>query len=503
MKTRILALVMALMMVLGLVPATAEEELPFVTLEWYVAEDSMPDNQQVFDALNAYFKEKLNCHVNFHFTAYSEYSQKVGTMHMRGQPLDIVNVNSALPYAEWVKKGAFLPMDEYLTDELKATYEMIPEGLWSAMVIDGHTYAVPSYKDSVDIRTVQINKSMFDELGMEIPASVRTGQDMVPLMREAYAKRNELHPEMADRPITRGYWDLDTWAPSEKINEFLAMNVPTYENYEGMGSGEIVFNRYMTAEYRNMCKTVAALVDEGVLMFDVFNFDVDRIYSKDGSYLYDGYGNGWVYCAPDQYGDGFEAALIPYEKNIATTNYLHSAAEAIASTCKDPERAAMVLELINMDPYVATTLRFGVEGVHWTETENGQIHFIGTNENRKGHYYWYGAQFGALVNAKMPENQPENFIELLLAANERAVTDTNLGFIFDPTPVQNEVAAVGAVVEEFKTNLQFGYIPSDEVDAEIDAFIAKMQANGSDKVVAEAQRQLTEWRAANGKSVAE
>ena len=42
---------------------------------------------------------------------------------------------------------------------------------------------------------------------------------------------------------------------------------------------------------------------------------------------------------------------------------------------------------------------------------------------------------------------------------------------------------------------------SDDIDAQIDAFIQKLKDNGSDKVVEEAQKQLSEWRASVGKTV--
>ncbi|MGN0779263.1 MAG: DUF3502 domain-containing protein, partial [Aristaeellaceae bacterium] len=113
----------------------------------------------------------------------------------------------------------------------------------------------------------------------------------------------------------------------------------------------------------------------------------------------------------------------------------------------------------------------------------------------RGHYYWYGAQFGSFVKGAIPAGYPANFFELIEAANNAAVTDTNMGFIFDATAVQNEVAACSAVVNEFIVDLQFGYIELEDVDARIDEFVAKLQANGIDKVVAEAQAQLDAFRA--------
>ena len=62
--------------------------------------------------------------------------------------------------------------------------------------------------------------------------------------------------------------------------------------------------------------------------------------------------------------------------------------------------------------------------------------------------------------------------EKLAAANAKAKAG-NMGFIFDPSPVQNELAACSAKIDEYNTNLKFGKLASmEEVDASLAAFSA-------------------------------
>ena len=191
MKTlnRILSLVCAFMLLVGCGAALAEgQKLEPVTLEWYVAEDSQPDNAAVFDTLNAYFQEKINTTVNFHFIPYSEYADKVGTILMSGQDVDIVNANGAVGYVDYVNKDSFVAIEDLLKDYAPNTYALIPEGLWDAMKINGHIYGIPSYKDSVQMYSVMINKTMADDCGIELPETVKDYRDMVPILREASFK---------------------------------------------------------------------------------------------------------------------------------------------------------------------------------------------------------------------------------------------------------------------------------------------------------------------------
>ncbi|MCR4622614.1 MAG: ABC transporter substrate-binding protein [Clostridiales bacterium] len=502
--TRILSVLLALVMLLGLTPALADEP---VVLDWYVATNVSPDSQTVFDAINAYLLEKINAKIEFHWIDASEYSSKVSPMILSGQKMDIINCNSGIGYVDYVMKDAFLPIEDLLPEYAPETYAMIPEGLWSAMKVNGHIYGIPSYKDSVKMYAVMVNKTLADEIGLELPETVKDYKEMIPILREAFEKRNELHPEfkLSDTeyvPMSRTFPDIDQWAPYETINGLAAVNVPGIDAFEGMGSGEKVFNIYATQEYRDLCNTVAELVSEGVLHENPWYWDPDRIYNQNPSaYLVTDIGNGYVYVDEHKDSPNFITVMVPFADNLATTNYLQAAVNSISAKCENPEVAMKALELINTDPFVATALRFGLEGVHWVQSEEENvISFAGTkneDSSNRAHYYWYGANFGALVYSKVPQGYPNNFMELIKAANENAISDTNLGFIFDPSPVQNEIAACSAVIDEYTTPLKWGWIAAADVDAQIDEFVAKLNASGAEAIVAEAQAQLDAWRAVN------
>ncbi len=503
MKTRILALALALMMLLGLVPASAEE-LPYVELDWYVLENTMPDNQKVFDKLNEYFLEKLNCKVNFHFYPGSEYASKMNTiLNNPSAAIDIVNTNGQLPYVDWTKKGAFVDIKDLLPEYAPNLMKLIPEGFWPAMTIDGGIYGIPSYKDSVEMRCVVGNKTLAEELGIDLSGLViNSYKDFVPVMYEAYEKAYAQIPRYAEQqiPMSRQFPNIEEWAPHENVSNGIAVvNVPGINAFEGKGNGETVFNKYDTAEYREMCKTIAEMVRDGVLPYDTMNFDPTYGYSVDGAYMLVTTGSGYVSYPDHVFGGDYFTYFLPFQHRIASTTYLHQATECVSVNSKNPERALMVLDLVNCDPYVATTLRFGVENEHWTKNEDGSIKLIGTNAdpNNRGHYYWYGAQFGAITEIMIPEHEDQNLMTLIKEANASAITDTNLGFIFDPTNVKNEIAACNNVIGEFETDLQLGYVEVDDVDAVVDEFVAKLNANGAEKIIAEVQAQLDAWRAVN------
>lgn len=490
-----------------------------VTLEWYVAENNHPADDVVLPAIDKYFQEQINATMNIHFIPASEYKDKMTPILMSGQTVDIINANgtstSAISYVDYVNQGTFFAMDELLPKYAPKTYEMIPEGFWDAMKINGNIYGIPSYKDSVTIKSLVINKTMAEALGMDTyeGKTVKNMQEVVPMLYEALEKRNATFPEDANSspyiPITRCCWNIDEWAPYESLNNIAVTNIPGVEAYAGKGSGEIVFNKYETDEYRAYCQNQAKMVNDGVLPADVWNFDTERVYSQQGKYILEDTHEGLIEIDPHAFSDQWEGVLVPFEKTFGSTAYIHNAVECISSSSKNPERAMMALELINTDNFVATALRFGLEGQHWNMSDvQGVVSFEGTTNAdpaNRAYYSWYGAQFGSLKACYMPQGTSPDFVDRLLAENEKAILDTNMGFVFDPTPVANEVAACSSVEGEFTNNLKFGFlvdqkgtdpaVVEETVNKTVDEFIAKLKENGVDKIIEEAQKQLDAWRA--------
>jgi len=115
-----------------------------------------------------------------------------------------------------------------------------------------------------------------------------------------------------------------------------------------------------------------------------------------------------------------------------------------------------------------------------------------------GYHYWYAAPVGNLliVEAPLAYSGPDSImLKLIGDYNANAKIPSHLGFIFDIEPVTNEIAACTSVVLEYRNVLRNGQLSSgDEVDSVIDEFLAKLDANGVQTILTDAQRQMEEWR---------
>ena len=120
--------------------------------------------------------------------------------------------------------------------------------------------------------------------------------------------------------------------------------------------------------------------------------------------------------------------------------------------------------------------------------------------SRRAYYNWYMAPIGNLLIVEASESLsgPDGIMLTNMAKyNAECVVPAHMGFVFDTTPVTNELAACTNVVAEFQDDLANGKLSSeDEVRDVVAEFNDKLTANGVDKIVAEVQSQIDAWTAA-------
>ena len=78
--------------------------------------------------------------------------------------------------------------------------------------------------------------------------------------------------------------------------------------------------------------------------------------------------------------------------------------------------------------------------------------------------------------------------------NRNATPSNALGFVFDFAPVKTEKANCDAVIDELYYAISTGSVDPDKY---LPMLIDKLKKAGADKIIAEKQKQLDEWKAAN------
>ena len=78
--------------------------------------------------------------------------------------------------------------------------------------------------------------------------------------------------------------------------------------------------------------------------------------------------------------------MVPADAPYMDSTSGQGAMMAISAVSKNPEKALEFLNLLNTDPYVMTTLNYGLEGFTFEKNDDGTITFI--QENRANYSPW-------------------------------------------------------------------------------------------------------------------
>jgi len=131
-------------------------------------------------------------------------------------------------------------------------------------------------------------------------------------------------------------------------------------------------------------------------------------------------------------------------------------------------------------------LAYGVEGVHYELNSEGEVAFLPDRDNYKP---WVNG-LGNVTQLTGMEGQGANFYDEFKAYYAQATAIPILGYAFDPTAVQTELGALANVGSEYALALNTGFV---DPAVKLPEFLEKLEQNGMQKVLDEANAQIQEF----------
>ncbi len=181
-------------------------------------------------------------------------------------------------------------------------------------------------------------------------------------------------------------------------------------------------------------------------------------------------------------------------------DYILPTMTGVCSTSKNPERALMFFDLMYSDEQVFNLVANGIEGKHWVWVDKAKkvIGFPeGIDPKNSGWNVNVDWMLGNIFISYYKNPDQVGAWDETRKVNQNAALPMPGPFVFDPTPVQAEMAALTTVDTQYGQPLENGLIDPDDPEKGLDAWIQAKKAAGLDKVLAEVQKQLDAFVAAN------
>ena len=464
----------------GLKKTETKETSDIPTITWYLRFDEQKDQQEVFDKVNEIAEKNIGCHVDIKRMENSDYTQKLQLALAAGEQVDICHMAPRYGFYSQVAKGAFLPLDDYM-DLFKETYKDIPEQFWDAARVNGKLYGIPNYQIVGRMNGFVCLKELTDKYNFDIDA-VEKLEDMEPFFEAV--KNGESSNIKCFANASGSY----TWG----MNHYIGFDTVGSERYpcavRNDDTSLTVINQFDTEEFMNYCKLMYKWYNLGYIpavgsMDNLPDVKQQGLVASWCDNIAPGYMPNFAKACGDRecVGKVIDPPFVNTANVIATMN-------CIGATSKYPEYAVKFINMMNQNvDDVYNIMCYGIEGKHFTKVSENRIEKIADS----GYDPMVSWEFGNNFKAYLYGDQEDDVWEETAKVNESAVVSNLLGFSLDTEPIKNEIGACEAVLEEYLGTITTG---AADPETKIPEFLAKLQAAGSDAVIAEAQRQIDEWK---------
>ncbi len=476
------------------------------------------DLQRVNNALNNLLTTKLpKTTVKLITYNWFEYTGKMSPVIAANAKFDLCFTSPDFnSYLNNIAMEAFYPLNEMLPVYAPKTWAKFDKQLWEQTKVNGKIYAV--LNNQILPRTasfgardnVRFNEFCQEKYSTDIDNVYQYVSDPLDFMEEYLnwitSKRYGLGTGGAG--IT-GYVDpagvMQTWYGLDDLGT--GMMVPGVVSVNETGK-LTVFNQFETDEFDDIIDTVIRWRNTGIIPADASSRG-NNLEQLDVNCSTTWKPNDIRYVADAVNKEG---QIVRIGNPNYFTAFVLGTMNAISRTSQNPARVLKFLELMHTDKEVHNLLQYGEAGVDYTfvdgahvdatnDTTTRRIELVtGSGYSNKGMGWALGDEFISYIQPTQADNQHEQEALINNSANMSQV----IGFLFDPTPVSNEILACTGIYNTYfdaSTGAGLGRADYNSGDRQSNLqkaqeFKDALKKAGAERIIAEKQRQLDAWLAA-------
>ena len=506
--TLLLAMTLALLPVLSLAESAAAAVTPAVhrqdydysgvdlsqpyTVLMYLVGDKFAGTDDVLAKMNEILQKEYNTTLEIEFLPWSDYQTKYPLILAGGEKVDLMYTASWCYLYTEAAKGSFFTLDEdFIKTNMPMTWANQKKESWGQTTINGKCVGVPCNMMVPNYKYVGIRQDLADKYGI---GPLTSWDDFMNYMLTIAEKET---PESGIFAMNAASDTIELWRTYyEQFNSMGVYNddfLTTYPEDGSLPEAESIRYAVTTDMFRQYALDMKKLADAGcwsrsALSNTIPNYEAFANLTG-ASLVWNGTIFNHMHTA-EAAGAVTNAYDLSPNAHVFAEEYNNSVM-AVAENSENPERAAMVMDLIGYDYELNLLGNLGIEGVNWEDRGNGYYFSDSTQEsypaNSNAMGWWMKKDYKiGVYDDPRREAFDNNF-------KSRMVSNPCTTFVFDETPVKAEMAAVNAVKNEYFGPLTLGLV--EDVDATLAEMNGKLEASGLQTIYDEFYRQYNEWKA--------
>lgn len=459
-----------------------------------VVQPTPEGTKEAEDTINAYLEEKgEDVRIDLDPIDGNNYLTQVDMAIVGGEDVDLYCPTTGLDAA--VSANKVLPLDDYLDDELAGALDVMGEEFKKNCEFNGKTYALPCYKGSVLVYYWVCKKDIFESLGVD-RESIKNIRDLSPVLekiKEQYPDEAAIAPSIG---VNGGSNSFQQAAVLGGVGDYEVTQLNN--GICVVGDDTTVQNIYATDYFKEECEIAYEWNQAGYTVKDasVATDTPDSLVAagRAASYII-----GYAYDVDSveemslKTANPYEAVAIPIAKQMMSPITL---TWGIAQTCKNPEAAAKVLNMLYTDETVLNTLIFGVEGSDWVDAGTGDGSILWPEGKDMNSVPYTAALTCGIIGNQFIMYSMEGVSkasDIPFMADNMANTKKSpiFGFNVNIDNIKTQTAAVSNVIAQYEGGLLTGELNPEEYIPKLNE---ELEAAGMNEIIEEAQQQLDAWK---------
>jgi len=447
-----------------------------VKLRWLViGQGDQTDKKLVESSINKYLKDKINAVLDITTFTWAEYNQRINLFIAAGEQYDI-NFTSSWTANYNQLFEVYRDLTGMLDTYAPKTKALLGDKLLRGARINGGIYALPVYNyNIVDSYGILLNKKLVEKYKIDT-AKITKLQDIEPYLKKIKASESGII----------GFYPFDSYLSGTVINTLnydrLLYNSPAAVKRDGKSTK--VENLYETGDAKALFTILNKWYKAGYIPKSTEA--TNNYYNNNKSKIFAMYSNITPIKAEELLiNDNINMVPVILNKPSITTGSVTSAMHAISTMSKNPERALMLLELVNTDPKLSNLINYGVEGIHYKKTGSNSISQTSTGKEKYNPSIpWV---FGNQTIAYTLPGYTSKAGTVLKANVKNAVASPLAGFTFDSQPVAAEIAKTNSITDKYINDLCIGKVNPTE---NLNKMNTELKKGGVQKILTEMQLQV-------------
>ena len=444
-----------------------------VNLKWVIIGNGMPENYESWiGKVNDYIGDKIGVNLEMEVIPWGDWDDRRNIIISTDEPYDIIFGNGNNYLAD-IKLGAYTDITDLLDENMKEFNELMPEKYWDAVKVDGRIYGVPAYKDSSISNYSIWDKELVDQYDIDYQNLTKI-EDLTPTFEMLKEEKNDYPVYIKNDGI---YSIFDVY---DQIGAGTQIMGVRYDDTEG----KVCFT-LEEPEIYSALETFHDWYQKGIINPDAATLTEARVYNMWRI------AQGWESAGETSWGPqmGKEVVVQKWGDTILSNETVRGSMNMISANTKHPEKCLQLLNLVNTDTKLRDMFYYGEEGVNFEYVDvdgTQKVHKINEDWSMAG--YTQGTFFTVTPVETDTNDQWGEIKEL----NENAVPSVMLGFNFDTTEVESQLANCREIWLRYRSEVMAGVNDPAEVVPKIKK---ELMAAGFQEVLDAAQAQVDEFLA--------